>query len=103
MAWPRSEGLTSRVIGPWRRAARTKNYFAPLLFQFLFDESLLHFSKLLSLVRMPHLLRPATASATGTTRQRPVAHRRRSPPTVQPRRGPAEARSGPSKRGSKEC
>jgi hypothetical protein len=49
------------------------------------------------------LLRPVPASATGTTRQRPVAHRRRSPPTVQPRRGPAEARSGPSRRGKQEC
>src|SRR6266853_1610718 len=49
------------------------------------------------------LLRFVAASATGTTRQRPVAHRRRSSPTVQPRRGPAEARSGPSKRGKKEC
>src|SRR6185369_15685009 len=43
------------------------------------------------------LLRPVAACALGTTRQRPVAHRRRSPPTVQPRRAPAEARSGPSK------
>src|ERR1700732_3686126 len=40
--------------------------------------------------------------ATGTARQRLVSHRQRSPPTVRPPRGPAAARSGPSKRGKRE-
>src|SRR5258706_7057998 len=87
------DGLSDRERrpGPWR--------VLPMI-----TEVIICFLRFWMMAHANHagLIRPVPASATGTTRQRPVARRRRSPPTMQPRRGPAEARSGPSRRGKQE-